>query len=97
MLGSAAQQVWTAYQDLETGEITVENLYLIQENKENFCKIMKVMIERDLKDFDFSERNVTLLLNIRDKEISYFERILHHIRNFTEMCGHFNGNTLLKF
>nr|XP_022293483.1 E3 ubiquitin-protein ligase rnf213-alpha-like isoform X1 [Crassostrea virginica] len=94
LLKSAAQQVWTAYQDLETGEITVKNINLIQENKENFCKIMKVMAERDKKEFDFQERIVTDLINIRNKEISHFEKILSNVRIFTDMCLHIEVDTL---
>lgn len=91
LLKNAAQQVWTAYKDLETGEITVENINFIQENKENFCKIMKVMAERDKTEFDFQERIVTDLINIRNKEISHFEKILSDVRTFTDMCLHIEG------
>lgn len=94
MLTKAAQEVWTAYEDLLNGQITVENFKLIQENKDNFFKIIKVMIERDKKDVVFSETCTTKLMNIRDKEVSHFEGILCDVRVFTDMCHHFEGNQL---
>lgn len=91
LLTKAAQEVWTAYEDLLSGQITVENFRLVQKNKDNFFKIIKIMIERDKKNVVFSETFTTQLINIRDKEISHFERILCDVRIFTDMCHHFEG------
>lgn len=94
MLTKAAQEVWTAYEDLLSGQITVGDFRLVQENKDNFFKIIKIMIERDKKDVAFSETCTTQLINIRDKEISHFERILCDVRIFTDMCHHFEGTVI---
>lgn len=91
LLTKSAQEVWTAYEDLLSGQITVENFRLVQKNKDNFFKIIKIIIERDKKDVVFRETRTTQLINIRDKEISHFERILCDVRIFTDMCHHFEG------
>lgn len=55
------------------------------------------MIERDKKDVVFSETCTTQLVNIRDKEISHFERILCDVRIFTDMCHHFEGIIIINY
>lgn len=52
------------------------------------------MIERDKKNVVFREACTTQLINIRDKEINHFERILCDVRIFTDMCHHFEGTII---
>lgn len=95
MLTKAAQEVWTAYEDLLSGQITVENVSLLQENIENFLKIIKIMIERNQqKDIRFSDTLTTTLMEVRDKEIKHFQRILRGVGIFAEMCQHFSGKQI---
>lgn len=95
MLTKAAQEVWTAYEDLLSGQITVGNLSLLQENLENFLKIIKIMIERNQqKDTRFSDTLTTTLVEVRDKEIKNFQRILRDVGIFAEMCQHFSGKQI---
>lgn len=95
MLTKAAQEVWTAYEDLLSGQITVGNLSLLQENLENFLKIIKIMIERNQqKDTRFSDTLTTTLIEVRNKEIKHFQRLLRDVGIFAEMCQHFSGKQI---
>lgn len=95
MLTKAAQEVWTAYEDLLSGQITVGNLSLLQENLENFLKIIKIMIERNQqKDTRFSDALTTTLIEVRNKEIKHFQRLLRDVGIFAEMCQHFSGKQI---
>jgi hypothetical protein len=93
LLLRAASQVWAAYEDLQTGQVTVQDFHLIQENQENFLKIVKIMIERDHRDCVFSESCIVALINVREKEITHFQAILQDVGIFTEKCQYFDGKS----
>lgn len=95
LLTNAANHIWRAFENLQSGEITVRQFHLLQKHQENFFKIINIMTERDKKETSFNECNVLLLMKIREKEIQCFERTLHDVGIFVESCQHFSGNFCL--
>lgn len=88
---SAANQIWSTYEDLQCGSITVATLSLLREKNEMFFKIIKKISERDKKKNGFDEQTARQLMNMREKEIQHFERTLCDIQYFVDICNHFPG------
>lgn len=95
VLTSAANQIWSTYEDLQSGSITVATLSLLREKNEMFFKIIKKISERDKKKNGFDEQTARQLMNMREKEIQHFERTLCDIQYFVDICNHFPGKQLV--
>lgn len=53
------------------------------------------MIERNQqKDIRFSDILIIILVEVRDKEIKNFQRILRDVGIFVEMCQYFSGKQI---
>lgn len=54
------------------------------------------MIERNQqKDTRLSDTLTTTLIEVRNKEIKQFQRLLRDVGIFAEMCQHFSGKQIL--
>lgn len=83
--------MWSTYEDLQSGSITVGDLFLLLEKNEMFLKIIEKISERDKKKNDFDEQTAWQLMKMREKEIQHFKKTLCDIQYFVDICNHFPG------
>lgn len=96
LLTNAANQLWSSFEDIQCGKITVANFNLLRKHQENLFKIIKIMSERDNRKITFNEQSALQLMNLREKEILHFQRTLCSLGDFVDACQHFPGKNVKR-